>query len=698
MAREKFYRTLFILILLWGNILFASSKPDDLKIISSDTKHLTIEYNPSGIKTSSVNVNGKNTNLFSIPWTAVTLNGKDGIRLKRNLMAGVPAEFGNTIEILESKYYETGGILSGVNSSDAGSSIEITDSENGSKTTAGSDELVSFGEFGFARDIPVQRLTITAAMADKQGSKVKIYTKIVFRINFTGPVSLNNAKRKNAGNELLRDAIINYEAARSFARQESVKALSKGKINSVLSAGKWYRFEAPEEGIYKITQQTISSLGLNPQTIDPKTIRIYNNGGKAVSEVVGTPRGEDLLENSVFVQKAADDGKFNADDYVLFYGRGINFWEYDTAQKAVVRYYHPYSKSNYYFMTFSQGQSKRMQDKGVSQQTSQVVQQTTKAYASWEEDKAKLMNSGRQYMGDSFGDAQKTRSYLTNVDGILQGAKVTYKFSFVSRSEDNAGLRIDENSSGSSTMITDTYVMGLGYGNLEAAEGYRGIEKTVLSTVTPNITDGNSLLKFTYSPISQPNWGYLNYFEISYTKQMKASADQLMFYSPDTTATVEYRMTGFTNSNFSVYDVTDAQNVKIVGGARISGGDCTFTEQEQSKQISKYMAVNSSNWKSPQKFEQLTNSNLHGNTEEGKLIVITHRNFLDQARRLEQHKESLKEKVETVVVDVQDVFNEFSGGMQDVSGIRDYIKYAYDNWTIKPEYVLLFGDGDYDYK
>ncbi|MGE5411574.1 MAG: type IX secretion system sortase PorU, partial [Clostridiales bacterium] len=26
------------------------------------------------------------------------------------------------------------------------------------------------------------------------------------------------------------------------------------------------------------------------------------------------------------------------------------------------------------------------------------------------------------------------------------------------------------------------------------------------------------------------------------------------------------------------------------------------------------------------------------------------------------------------------------------------IKYAYDNWTVRPEYVLLFGDGDYDYK
>jgi len=36
--------------------------------------------------------------------------------------------------------------------------------------------------------------------------------------------------------------------------------------------------------------------------------------------------------------------------------------------------------------------------------------------------------------------------------------------------------------------------------------------------------------------------------------------------------------------------------------------------------------------------------------------------------------------------------------MKDVSGIRNFIKYAYDNWIVKPAYVLLFGDGTYDYK
>jgi hypothetical protein len=52
----------------------------------------------------------------------------------------------------------------------------------------------------------------------------------------------------------------------------------------------------------------------------------------------------------------------------------------------------------------------------------------------------------------------------------------------------------------------------------------------------------------------------------------------------------------------------------------------------------------------------------------------------------------------TFIAEVDNIFNEFSGGLQDVCGIRDFIKYAYDNWNVKPEYVLLFGDGTYDYK
>ncbi len=47
---------------------------------------------------------------------------------------------------------------------------------------------------------------------------------------------------------------------------------------------------------------------------------------------------------------------------------------------------------------------------------------------------------------------------------------------------------------------------------------------------------------------------------------------------------------------------------------------------------------------------------------------------------------------------VDNIDNEFSGGLQDPMAIRNFLRYAYTNWTVKPRYVLLFGSGFFDYK
>ena len=50
---------------------------------------------------------------------------------------------------------------------------------------------------------------------------------------------------------------------------------------------------------------------------------------KLISEIVDAPRPNDLVENAIFVS-GEGDGKFDSEDYILFYGRGTNFWDYDT--------------------------------------------------------------------------------------------------------------------------------------------------------------------------------------------------------------------------------------------------------------------------------------------------------------------------------------------------------------------------------
>ena len=99
-----------------------------------------------------------------------------------------------------------------------------------------------------------------------------------------------------------------------------------------MQSGKWIRFETREEGIYKISRSTLASFGLDPSAVDPRTIKIYNNGGKALSEIVNAQNPNDLVENAIIVT-GETDGTFDSDDYILFYGRGTNFWDYDTDVK-----------------------------------------------------------------------------------------------------------------------------------------------------------------------------------------------------------------------------------------------------------------------------------------------------------------------------------------------------------------------------
>ena len=52
----------------------------------------------------------------------------------------------------------------------------------------------------------------------------------------------------------------------------------------------------------------------------------------------------------------------------------------------------------------------------------------------------------------------------------------------------------------------------------------------------------------------------------------------------------------------------------------------------------------------------------------------------------------------SIVVTPQQIYNEFSSGMQDVSAIRDFLKHQYDKENSALKYLLLFGDGSYDPK
>lgn len=87
-------------------------------------------------------------------------------------------------------------------------------------------------------------------------------------------------------------------------------------------------------------------------------------------------------------------------------------------------------------------------------------------------------------------------------------------------------------------------------------------------------------------------------------------------------------------------------------------------------------------------------SDLRNTEQNAELIIISHNKFLSKAREYAQYKVS--KGISAVVIDVEDIYKEYSYGKKTPHAIKQFLKFAYSNWTRKPKYLLLIGDASWD--
>lgn len=150
-------------------------------------------------------------------------------------------------------------------------------------------------------------------------------------------------------------------------------------------------------------------------------------------------------------------------------------------------------------------------------------------------------------------------------------------------------------------------------------------------------------------------------------------------------------------SNTQVWDITNAiypQRMLVFNSAN----QTSFSNNADN--LKEYVAFNSIGFLTPSSINRINNQNLH-QTQQVDGIIITHASFITQAQRLANFH-LLQYNYKDVVVTTAQIFNEFSGGKNDPSAIRDFVKMYYDkangDTTKQPKYVVLFGNGSVDYK
>ena len=190
--------------------------------------------------------------------------------------------------------------------------------------------------------------------------------------------------------------------------------------DSMLASGQWYKVGVTETGIQKLTYNDLSSLGIDVDRINPKNIRVFHNGGGVLNELNAQPRFNDLMELPIFVA-GEGDGRFDHDDYVLFYARGPVTWRLNQVKNEFVHVNNAYDNYSYAFITVDRGEGLRIQEASAPTGAADEDIDEFLDYQVYDDDNYNIIDGGRTYYADIIdGPGSLTKNFtFTNLKNEL---------------------------------------------------------------------------------------------------------------------------------------------------------------------------------------------------------------------------------------------------------------------------------------
>lgn len=453
--------------------------------------------------------------------------------------------------------------------------------------------------------------------------------------------------------------------------------------NSVLSSGNWYKIAVEETGIYKITYDDLVSYGIDVDNIDPHHLSLYGNPAGMLPEPLEAPCFTDLQQMAIQVV-GEEDGKFDTNDYILFFGQSPDVWEHDKLTNRFHYITNLYTEKTFYFLTTGTENGKRISVQPSSEEDVTGLAMLYDYLISHEDEIVNPGKSGKRWLGEAFSETDSLSFYF-NISNT----------EYIDSNYFNTTVAANSTETSSFTII----INGEHYATIEILPingvyevyNYRRFDSVFTGQDDINVT-------FIYNRPNDTAQAWLDYFEI----RMKANppvinTDQTSFRSIENVGPGE--VTDFVllhglPENLTIWNVTDPLNITDLD-LQISGDNVTYRLKTDS--LLEFHAVTGANYYSSEFFGQVENQNLHA-IEPPEFLIVTHPDFLSQATQLVTFHQQ-EDELSSAVFTTEQVYNEFSSGAQDITAIRNFVRYLREESGAdkKPEYLLLFGDASFDY-
>ncbi|HAA22026.1 MAG TPA: hypothetical protein DCP28_25905, partial [Cytophagales bacterium] len=460
-------------------------------------------------------------------------------------------------------------------------------------------------------------------------------------------------------------------------------AYSHAQTSSVLTTGEWYKIPVVEDGVYALTSDYLSTLGIDVSALNPDEIGLYGYGGGMLPQPLSADRFEDLPAIATQGVGLAD-GSFDTSDRLLFYAQGPNEVSFISGENYYEHTLNLYSDTAYVYLGI--GVNSSSATTFIPSSISGAASMDWFPEVRWVEiEETNRDQSGREWYENPLESGSGRTYTFATPNFASQGGAVQVRAGVMIHSYAEAPVVVALNGVEIGEIATTPTTGG--------AYSLKGVEADdVFVRTGPNLNDNTEVtLSFQSASVSVSN-AYPNYLTLTYPRQLRGTPGEPLTFTSDHFLGTPVQIEIDNVSGYTLWEVTDPQSPRIIE-ATAQGSQLLFDwENDLGGQ---FVAFQSTAVDAPLDGERIANQDL-GTWNNPDLVIVTPWAFLSAAERLAQFRESW-DGLSVEVVTTDQVFNQFASGQPDVSAVRNMAKYVHDQYS-NFRYLLIFGRGSYDYK
>ena len=668
MKKFIFAATLMLFSIFCANNLFANSA---ITVISSDANKLIISAEIQLISWDTIKIEGKEFYKANVMYSNSS-NSTFGqpnipIFLETVIVPSAKGAYISSIKAFEVEKINTD--ISPIPKYTADSTIYSFDPSIYNSYKA--EEFASLKYSGYSGFEQISRLEINPILYNPNDRSLQIPKKIIIEISFEKSINKNSEKNSYL-NFALNSNMSGYWSA-------GVNSLLKIKNdNKTLSSSSVLKLSIDREGIYKLTASDLSSNGINVNASNLAKLKIFGFNSSIMAQNVPS-KIEDYFHQIPVKVNVNGSGDFES---LVFYATGAQ--GLCVNNNAISSFMNPYTKTNSYILSVDGEDGLRATEKGAD--TGAVVNSpdyyTTAIYAEEDIYNAYEIGSGLTWFGRQF-DQYNPLTLTNTLPNLKKSGNIQYNF-YLAKSSVNDIITFELKENGN-------YVDQFQLSNPSVQLGNKAMSYSASNIAS----DNRSFLSVSLKCNNPSSIGYLDKYIISYPSELRPNNNELALYTnKDNEGVTEYSINGFNSSEIYCFDISKNDSISLIKNNSNIGSMFSLKTNLKKNELNKYYI--SSNLLSP-RIEKIELADLRNKEYKAKAIIIAHPDLLNSANEYKAFREE-NDGIEVDVISTNDIFNEFGFGVSDPSAIRNFASYAFNASKGVFRYLILWGDGHYDYR